>query len=158
MISFVPFTQALDVLEPIKGKRVCDVIKHRRTRLATVFLKEVPYQTVEWRGSTEDAYFWAEFSNGVIYVDVQEREQQLGNNAHIVGFVKAISVLNDIDFGSGNVDPQDKRYQDKIQQNAQYLLDEYPKDLETISFSDVMRLLEWKLKNKKVKEEEVDWT
>ena len=107
-------------------------------------LTSFPY--LMWKGETQDGYFRIIFYAGVIVMVFSEREMMLDytpgvNIACVPEFREMLNVPGTAD---------------RMTRNVQYMVDEYPKQLENIRFSDIMRVLGWRYTKKGTKVE-VNW-
>ena len=134
-------------IEQIKGKKVCYVL--RKTFLGNVPIVEAKLPFVQWHGATEDEYFISTFYGGIVTLDLNEREMLLGKpeTVIVVALVKSLETLNKSSTTS-------EQFSDKVNLNCQYINSEYKKDLDTIRFSDIMKIIGWKFVSRKVKEED----
>lgn len=114
------------VSELLKHRVVCDVCESHHISLYGEF--------VNWRGSTETEYFSIIFLKGILTVSIDEREMKVGWEP--VNFAIS-SKLADM-FASVKGDLE------QTAMAAKYSREEYQKELDNISFTDVMVALSWK--------------
>lgn len=121
----------------IQGKKVCDVVEF-------VIPSDLGYYK-GWIGSTENEFFNIALVKGVLSISLEEREMCVGwkitNVAMITHLHKLITStkINAVDIAK--------------------ILDTYnhkdcDADVKDVKFSDVMKVLKWKFKSRKVKVDE----
>lgn len=96
-----------------------------------------------WQGQTENEFFVATFTCGIITLALDEREMRLsyGDNLIVAGFsAEAYDRLKN----------QGKNQERIIEYNSKI----YYEELESLTFDDIMKLIGWKWKNKKHIEED----
>lgn len=112
--------------EKVKNRVVCDVCEAHHQSVYGEF--------VNWRGSTETEYFSIIFLKGILTVSIDEREQRVGNDPLNVAMSEKLADM----FMSAKGDLE------KTASAVKYNREEYPKEIKTVSFTDVMVLLNWK--------------
>lgn len=130
-------TVTTDVKKRIEGKKVCDVVEYTVPSLVG------PYKG--WIGSVEDEYFSVALVKGIVSVSLEEREMKLGWNIIRYAIVEHLHTIL-----------TSKKFNTKVRKQ---LIEAYndigsDKDIELITFKDVMTLLKWKFKSRKVKVDE----
>jgi len=102
---------------------------------------------VQWRGTTETEFFAVTFYGGIVTLDINERELLLGReeNVLVVAVVKSLVALN-------KASKTKDQFTKKLQLNIEYINAQYLKDVETLTFKDIMRIVKWKFVSRKVKE------
>lgn len=126
MVKFeitVPVEQAL----PLASRTVCDVCQSYRT-------DPLLGKMVNWRGSVKDEYFSILFFKGILVVSLEEREMMLGHNAVKYAMSSALAAAIKGDASAP----------ERTEASFDYYLKICPKEIETVSFTDVMAALAWK--------------
>jgi len=93
-----------------------------------------------WYGSTETEYFSIVFVGGVVSISLAERQMKIGEDyclPLIVSRLKSVAITNDNNK--------------KLVVLGNYNYKHANKDLDRVSFKDVMKPLGWKFASKKVK-------
>lgn len=121
------------IKKSIQNKKVANVAEHEVDHVIHGRYKL-------WKGTTELEYFTISFIKGIITISICEREYQIMDN------IFHYAVLKDLSEELERVNKDNKSLNPIIQ--PEYNFD---KDLDTIKFSDVMRILKWKYVSRKVK-------
>jgi hypothetical protein len=126
-----------DEIKRVQNRMVCDVVEYCEYSVVAEGLYKI------WVGSTTEEYFNISFLKGLLMVNLEEREINLGQRpvhfAIVSHFVNELSRLKN-----------DQRA--VVAYANEYNNEGYLKDNEAISFTDVMRQLKWKKpRNVKVK-------
>lgn len=90
-----------------------------------------------WRGSTETHYFYIVYMKGVLTVICEERECLIGTR--ITTYAALTKLIN-----------MSKKSNSHSLFNT-YNAEEYKKDMNNVSFEDVMMTLKWRFHSKKIK-------
>lgn len=144
----------------VKGKKVDYVVKYilREKPISNEFLHLMEiddlfsennneFSYVIWQGTTNDNYFRVVFYVGTVVIICSEREMLLGvEKSYNIGYINNFSKQTD-DFNREN----DTIY-DYIKSGT------YNNHVKNINFEDIMKLLNWKYKNKSVVEEINDYS
>lgn len=138
----------IDFLKMMKGKKVCNITRHlQKNPIVNGVSSVLPY--IRWNGTTENEYFYAMFYGGMVLMNINERELLLNTSTdfkiialskYLESLIKASETTND--------------FLKKIQCNAEYVKENFQKDLESITFQDIMSILGWKFLSRKVKEDD----
>ena len=120
-----------EVAAPLQNRLVCDLLETRTT---------VPGvgRIVSWRGSTQEEYFSVLFVRGIFSVSVNERECQL--NDSIVNYAMSMALSKAMKGFPGR---DELSKQEDIHNYFDRLAD---KEMDEITFSDAMMLLNWTYK------------
>lgn len=115
-----------DVSETVKHRIVCDVCESRHVSLYGEF--------INWRGSTETEYFSIIFLKGILTVSIDEREMRLGQDP--MNFALSAKLAELFATAKGDIE--------QTAMAVKYSREEYKKELDAVSFTDVMVVLQWK--------------
>jgi hypothetical protein len=118
----------------IQNKKVCDVVEF-------IVPSDLGYYK-GWIGSTENEYFSVAFVKGVLSVSLEEREMRVGwdiTNVAMVSYLHDLLTTKKMDVSTIN-----------------HIVDVYNKescenDIKSVKFTDIMKVLDWKFKSRKVK-------
>jgi len=95
---------------------------------------------VGWYGNTETEYFSVVFVSGIVSISVAERQMKIGEEYSLP------LIASKLEKAASTTDQLEK-----LRLIARYNTKYSNKDLETVSFKDIMKPLGWKLASKKVK-------
>lgn len=125
MVKFKTIVPA-EIAGLLSGRVVCDVCERHLT---------VPMvgKVVNWRGSVEQEYFSITFLRGVLTLSLVEREMLLGHNALNIAMVEPLASVVQ---GGDSIAAVEATYNYNLKQSE--------KDVNTISFTDVMVALSWR--------------
>ena len=128
-----------DKIEALLGKKVECVTQSKRLNNAGV-----PF--IGWTGTTEDEFFMMAFVIGVLTIAISEREQCLtyADALSVVGFSE--DCYNRLTVATKAGRPITA---EEYQRVVDYNTNVYHKEIESLEFKDVMKLLKWKWKDKK---------
>lgn len=118
-------------IHSLKNRIISDVVEYRIKK------SDTGERYVGWYGSTECEYFSIVFLGGIVSMSLEERMMHIGHES-------ILALMSDRLYPAA----LGTDVNEKVLLWADYNKTHLGKELETISFKDIMRTLSWKLKSK----------
>lgn len=140
----------------VLSKETFDYLSGKKVECVREIRNPIAPTTILWVGETEDGFFRAAFAGGAIMMIWDEIENVirfgLKEGSYIGVTERAMELLGDDPAGSAD--------EEKLMSSLRSIevLRAIAEDAKNTKFTDVMKLVKWKFKNRKVKVETEDFS